>query len=349
MPTTIRLAPTSATTAPHSGSAPATRMRGGGELRAEREGDVLAHDRLRPAGEADQSGHGTRVVAHDGGVGHLDRGVAPCAAHGDAQARGCQRWRVVDTVADHRQPATQADSTTAAFSCRQQARADVVDADVGLRRLRLRPRCHRSPGRSVTPQAAAASATACRGLGPHRVGEADQTDHLVPRGRPHDCLTVVLQPPDRVGQVSRRAHRRTDVVRRSSHVAPSTRPARTETGERLEPFYRSRLRCRVDRCADDCSRQRVLRALLEGRRQLRAALPRRQSTASTATTAGRPSVSVPVLSNATPRIAAACSRCAPPLTSTPAADERPSADTIATGVEITSAHGQARMSRASAA
>ena len=64
------------------------------------------------------------------------------------------------------------------------------------------------------------------------------------------------------------------------------------------------------------------------------------SVATTSTTRSRPCVSVPVLSNAMQRTAASCSRRAPPLISTPFRAAAASADTIETGVEITSAHGQ---------
>ena len=68
----------------------------------------------------------------------------------------------------------------------------------------------------------------------------------------------------------------------------------------------------------------------------------------TSATAGSPRVSVPVLSNATARTAASRSRWAPPLISTPFRAAAESADTIDTGVEITSAHGQEMTSRTSA-
>jgi len=70
------------------------------------------------------------------------------------------------------------------------------------------------------------------------------------------------------------------------------------------------------------------------------------STPSTAVTISRPSVRVPVLSNATHRTEASRSRCAPPLMRTPARAAAVSADTMDTGVEMTSAHGQATTSSA---
>ena len=56
---------------------------------------------------------------------------------------------------------------------------------------------------------------------------------------------------------------------------------------------------------------------------------------------GLPSVIVPVLSNATARSLRAFSRCTPPLTRMPRRAAAASPETIVTGVEITSAHGQA--------
>ena len=69
---------------------------------------------------------------------------------------------------------------------------------------------------------------------------------------------------------------------------------------------------------------------------------------STSVTRSSPFVSVPVLSNATTRTPASRSRCAPPLTSTPLRAAADSADTIETGVEMTSAHGQEITSSTSA-
>ena len=72
------------------------------------------------------------------------------------------------------------------------------------------------------------------------------------------------------------------------------------------------------------------------------------SSATTSVTTGLPCVSVPVLSNATLRTDASRSRCAPPLMSTPRRAPAASADTMATGVAMTSAHGQAMTSSTSA-
>ncbi len=67
-----------------------------------------------------------------------------------------------------------------------------------------------------------------------------------------------------------------------------------------------------------------------------------------APTVTSPRVSVPVLSNATVEIAASRSIAAPPLISTPWRAAPASAETIDTGVEMTSAHGQATTSTTSA-
>ena len=69
---------------------------------------------------------------------------------------------------------------------------------------------------------------------------------------------------------------------------------------------------------------------------------------STAVTDGRPMVSVPVLSNATVFTRAMSSSAAPPLTRMPIRVAAPIADTIDTGVEITSAQGHAITSSTSA-
>ena len=65
-------------------------------------------------------------------------------------------------------------------------------------------------------------------------------------------------------------------------------------------------------------------------------------------TRSSPLVSVPVLSNATTQAPASRSRWAPPLTSTPFRAAADSAETIETGVEMTSAHGQEITSSTSA-
>src|SRR3954451_16108020 len=63
---------------------------------------------------------------------------------------------------------------------------------------------------------------------------------------------------------------------------------------------------------------------------------------------GLPSVSVPVLSTATVSTRPSASSASPPLMSTPARAAPPTADTTATGTEITRAQGHATISRASA-
>ena len=72
------------------------------------------------------------------------------------------------------------------------------------------------------------------------------------------------------------------------------------------------------------------------------------STGSTRATRGRPRVRVPVLSKATAVRLAGSSRNEPPLTSTPLRAALVSPATMDTGVEMTSAHGQAMTSTTSA-
>ena len=64
-------------------------------------------------------------------------------------------------------------------------------------------------------------------------------------------------------------------------------------------------------------------------------------------TFGFPSVKVPVLSNAMAVMAPAFSKNVPPLIKTPFFAAFPIADTIATGVEMTKAQGQATTSSSS--
>ena len=89
-----------------------------------------------------------------------------------------------------------------------------------------------------------------------------------------------------------------------------------------------------DRLAD-----RVLRSELERRSDARDLIRRDAVDWLHSVTCTRPFVSVPVLSNATQRMDAVRSRWMPPLMSTPLRAAAASADTIDTGVEMTSAHG----------
>ena len=75
----------------------------------------------------------------------------------------------------------------------------------------------------------------------------------------------------------------------------------------------------------------------------------RPGTISESTTTGRPSVSVPVLSNTTVSTPASFSSGSPPLISTPAAAPRPLATITAVGTARPIAHGQAMISTAIAA
>jgi hypothetical protein len=65
-------------------------------------------------------------------------------------------------------------------------------------------------------------------------------------------------------------------------------------------------------------------------------------------TTGRPSVRVPVLSKASALSLPAASSAAPPFMRMPRLEAAPIPETTVTGVEMTSAHGQAMMSSASA-
>ena len=137
---------------------------------------------------------------------------------------------------------------------------------------------------------------------------------------------------------------------RTPRATPATRPsaprpgsARTSVGGAEDQASRSRA------SADDRRGDRMLGARFDGGgsgKQLGLGDPCcRDARTSRAAT---PRVSVPVLSNAIARIAASRSRCTPPLTSTPRRAAPASADTIDTGVEITSAHGHETTSSTSA-
>ncbi len=131
---------------------------------------------------------------------------------------------------------------------------------------------------------------------------------------------------------------------RPSTVASAPRPGRATKlcgGRDVEPA--------LVRGAQQRPAERVLGAALDRRdqRQHAVALGAAEATSMLAS-CGVPSVSVPVLSTATVSMRPSASSASPPLTSTPARAAPPTADTTATGTEITSAHGHATMSSASA-
>ncbi len=94
--------------------------------------------------------------------------------------------------------------------------------------------------------------------------------------------------------------------------------------------------------------ERMLGAALRPRRRARARRPRRAVGARSRCSCGSPRVSVPVLSIATVRTRARSSSAWPPLIRMPRRAAPPTAETTATGTEITSEHGQATISSASA-
>ena len=141
----------------------------------------------------------------------------------------------------------------------------------------------------------------------------------------HQPLAAQAQhPPIRP---CRRCRARRSPARRWRPAAGPRRP-----GARRAPRAPAGARCRPAR------RQRV-----------RAASPRlRRTTACSATSRGRPSVSVPVLSNATMRTACASSSACASLIRMPWRAATPVPTMIAVGVARPSAHGQAITSTATA-
>ena len=128
------------------------------------------------------------------------------------------------------------------------------------------------------------------------------------------------------------------------HVASAPWP-----GTALNAVTGGALRPRADGLLRDHAADRMLAVAVHRRRQPQHVVgAARRRPATTSATTGVPRVSVPVLSNARLRTAASRSRCAPPLMRTPRRAPAASADTTATGVAITSAHGQAITSSTSA-
>lgn len=70
-----------------------------------RDDEVLHDEGVGAAGEGDDRGHGGEFVTDDDRVRGLQREIGPRAAHRDTGVGGGQRGRVVDSVADHQDPA----------------------------------------------------------------------------------------------------------------------------------------------------------------------------------------------------------------------------------------------------
>jgi hypothetical protein len=85
-----------------------------------------------PAGQADHGRDGGQVVAHDDGVGGVEGEVGPGPAHRDAGVRGGQGGGVVDAVTGEQDPVAGGfqPGDGGNLVLRQQARANVVDADL---------------------------------------------------------------------------------------------------------------------------------------------------------------------------------------------------------------------------
>src|SRR5262249_31956919 len=66
--------------------------------------DILHHLAVAPAADLAGNGKGVKAVRQDDDVCRLDCDIST-ASHGDPNIGLHERWRVVDAVADHRDPA----------------------------------------------------------------------------------------------------------------------------------------------------------------------------------------------------------------------------------------------------
>ena len=91
----------SANTASQSDTSPSGASTRKTALHGDGEHDVLPDDARRAPAETDGLRQLSEVVAHEGDIGCLERGVGACGAHGDAKRGAGQGGSVVDAVADH--------------------------------------------------------------------------------------------------------------------------------------------------------------------------------------------------------------------------------------------------------
>ena len=347
---TMSDAPMSATTAIHSVAQPATASTRNAPFSASENPMFARMLRDGRAAEPNRVGNLQQLVGHQRDVCGLERGVAAGDAHRDADVGRGQRGRVVDAVADHRQraePARAAPATAATLSSGS-----------------------RSAGTSSMPSCAA---SALRGgfviAGQQRDVRhallAEQLDGVARRlaraiGDTDDPQRTRRRADDhRRSAVARQASSRASIVRRTEAAlleqpmaaehdrAPPTRASAPRPGSASNAWTGEREAVRAaratiarpmgcsERDSSDAASWRTVRAS-------------RRSSGDDADDVERRWVNVPVLSNATQRTSARRSRCAPPLIRTPLRAAAASAETIETGVEMTSAQGQEITSRTSA-
>ena len=184
-----------------------------------------------------------------------------------------------------------------------------------------------------------------------RIRDADQPAELAVDRDEHDGLAVAAQRPRRARR-ARRARRRASSI---SARLPSATSRRRPCPRTPLPVIDSKPVASRERDAallgalDDRRRERMLAAALEARGEPRAASARRSpAPATTPTSFGLPSVSVPVLSTTSVSTLRRTSIASALRNSTPIVAPLPVATMIDIGVARPSAHGHAMISTATA-
>ena len=297
--------------------------------------------------ERDGLGQAVEAVGHERDVGALEGDVGAGRAHGDADAGGGERGRVVDAVADHRDRAGLAFERGDVLELlgREQPGVDLVDAgrarDGPGDRLgvagehRDRDRCRPRRRRSARPAASGRGWSAR----PKRASRRSPSPSPIAVW-PASCSAA--SPGGSVPSALLHQPRAAGPQRRGRRRWPSA-PRPGSAWKRLGRWHRETA---VAGGAAQRGGQRVLG--VRARRPRRARARAASSSARTRWSCGSPSVSVPVLSSATARTRPRSSSAWPPLIRMPRRAAPPTAETTATGTEITSEHGQATISSASA-
>ena len=290
-----------------------------------------------------------QVALHERDAGRFDRDVG-ARAHRDADLGQRQRRRVVHAVARHRDaaPRLREPAHGVRLLLGQRLGHHLVDPELAA------PRPAPSCGRPRSASRGAAPRRAARAPPRRSSPSADPRSRAArPRARPARRRPPSFPPRAAPARALRAgpARRRATRCRRGCRAPPRARRRgprrRVRDAPRSPPPARAGSRAarrppRSPRRADARSRARG------SPRHPEASLPRRLPPATTSTSRGRPSVSVPVLSKtsvSTPRsfsIASALRK------STPAVAPRPIATAIDIGVARPSAQGQAMISTATA-
>ena len=167
----------------------------------QRQDDVLVDDVPSAAGVVERARQQPQVVAGEGHVGGLDRGIGAGRAHRDADIGSGQGGGVVDAVADHRDRALRTElCDRSGLVLRAQFGADVLDPRLGG---------EGAGGASVVagehrdPDALRGEGTDDLGdLRAQLVADADRGDRLAVAVDDHDRHALLLQPRDLVAEES---------------------------------------------------------------------------------------------------------------------------------------------------